>query len=318
MKRLLLSSVAAAISSSALAADLPSIKATPAPAPTPMWTGFYAGLNAGGTWTAGGSVNYSSFPSYVLPLTISGMTASNANYAATAAAVHMGASQNGSGLNFIGGGQIGYNFNFLNRGIFGIETDFQGVVGTGSNSQTLYNVMSVPANNNNAYREAWLNSSSSLNYLGTVRGKLGYLATQSLLIYGTAGFAYGGVTTTSGVFTINHADHSEIRSDQHSSGGQFGSSNTLSGVTVGWAAGAGVEWMLIPNWSIKAEYLYYDIGTVSNNYNNFSRFRYPDGTTPQLLYTIKSYSNTHFNGNIVRAGVNYHFNFASAPVVAKF
>lgn len=27
---------------------------------------------------------------------------------------------------------------------------------------------------------------------------------------------------------------------------------------------------------------------------------------------------TAFNGNIVRAGVNYHFNFASAPVVTKF
>jgi len=37
-------------SASAFAADLPSIKSAPAPTPTPMWTGFYAGLNAGGTW----------------------------------------------------------------------------------------------------------------------------------------------------------------------------------------------------------------------------------------------------------------------------
>jgi outer membrane immunogenic protein len=35
---------------SAMAADLPSIKSAPVTAPTPMWTGFYAGLNAGGMW----------------------------------------------------------------------------------------------------------------------------------------------------------------------------------------------------------------------------------------------------------------------------
>ena len=319
MKKLILSSVAlVAMAGTAIAADLPSIKSAPVVAPAPMWTGFYAGLNAGGTWGAGGSVNYSSIPSYVLPLTLTGMTAGNASYASTAALVHMGSSQNSSGLNFIGGGQVGYNFNFLDRGIFGLETDFQGVAGASSNSPTLYNVMSVPNNNSNAYREAWLNNSSSLNYLGTVRARLGYLVTPSLLIYGTAGFAYGGVTSSSSVFSINHSTYTEIRADQHSAGAAFGGSNTLSNVTVGWTAGAGLEWMLLPSWSIKAEYLYYDIGTVSNNYDNLSRFRYPDGVTPQLLYTVRNYSNTHYNGNIVRAGINYHFNLASTPVVAKY
>jgi outer membrane immunogenic protein len=44
---------------SAIAADLPSIKSTPVAAPAPMWTGFYAGLNAGGTWANNNKVNHS-------------------------------------------------------------------------------------------------------------------------------------------------------------------------------------------------------------------------------------------------------------------
>ena len=31
----------------------------------------------------------------------------------------------------------------------------------------------------------------------------------------------------------------------------------------GWTAGAGVEWMFLPRWSVKAEYLYYDLGTAN-------------------------------------------------------
>jgi outer membrane immunogenic protein len=51
MKKLLLTSVAlVAMTGSAIAADLPSQKAPPVVAPAPLWKGFYAGLNAGGTW----------------------------------------------------------------------------------------------------------------------------------------------------------------------------------------------------------------------------------------------------------------------------
>ncbi len=52
--QLLLSSV------STVAADLPSMKSAPAPAP--MWTGFYAGLNAGGNWANNNSVNVTTWP----------------------------------------------------------------------------------------------------------------------------------------------------------------------------------------------------------------------------------------------------------------
>ena len=79
----------------------------------------------------------------------------------------------------------------------------------------------------------------------------------------------------------------------------------------GWTGGGGVEWMFLPKWSAKVEYLYYDLGTAT--------------TTPlQAVYGAKGqFSNAsyqaRFNGDVVRAGVNYHFGWgAPAPVVAKF
>jgi hypothetical protein len=64
MKRLLISAVSlAALSNSAFAADLPSRKEpVAAPPPPMMWTGFHIGLNAGGTWGAGGNTNISTWP----------------------------------------------------------------------------------------------------------------------------------------------------------------------------------------------------------------------------------------------------------------
>ena len=64
-----------------------------------------------------------------------------------------------------------------------------------------------------------------LDYIGTVRGRAGRLSTPTLLVYGTAGFAYGGVSAWS---------QTNIRS--------------------GWTAGGGLEWMFAPNWSAKVEY----------------------------------------------------------------
>jgi outer membrane immunogenic protein len=71
----------------------------------------------------------------------------------------------------------------------------------------------------------------------------------------------------------------------------------------GWTAGGGVEWLFAPHWSAKAEYLYVDLdsGGATGTYG----WNYGYHFHPQL--------------NVVRVGVNYHFNFAApAPVVAKY
>ncbi len=92
-----------------------------------------------------------------------------------------------------------------------------------------------------------------------------------------------------------------------------------SNTQVGWTAGGGLEWMFWPNWSAKVEYLYYDLGSVTQS------FALP---VVLQLHAAISYTDAslfagqvraRINGNVVRAGLNYHFNWgAPAPVVAKY
>jgi outer membrane immunogenic protein len=73
--------------------------------------------------------------------------------------------------------------------------------------------------------------------------------------------------------------------------------------------------MFMPNWSAKLEYLYYDLGSVTTPTAFVDGFT--NGHNPSWSYA--SNATAHFNGNIVRAGVNYHFNWgAPATVVAKY
>ena len=82
----------------------------------------------------------------------------------------------------------------------------------------------------------------------------------------------------------------------------------------GWTAGGGLEWMFWPNWSAKVEYLYYDLGTVSQTYTA----RCSDAAGG-LFFANAGQTTARFDGNLVRAGLNYHFNWgAAAPVVAKY
>ena len=117
-----------------------------------------------------------------------------------------------------------------------------------------------------------------LNWFGTLRGSVGVTIMPTLLIYGTGGFAYGEFV---GGFTQSTA------------------------IQTGWTAGGGVEWMFMPNWSAKLEYLYSDISGGNDNGFNAG-------------IGINNVNN-HTRWNTVRAGVNYHFNLgAPAPVLAKY
>ncbi len=296
---LLLSSV------SALAADLPSIKSAPVAAPTPMWTGFYAGLNTGGTWANNNTINNST------QLTFPNGTAADYQTAADLS----GPRYLSNSLGFIGGGQIGYNWQarvmYLNF-ITGVEADIQGIA---NSSQNLNHWSFTPnagfASNNIAY-SITTNSqaNSNLSWLGTVRGRFGYLVMPSLLVYGTGGLAYGDYS-----FSRNHTMNSVAIIGMPDNYFNYGSASS-SATMVGWAAGGGAEWMFLPNWSLKGEYLYYDLGNISGFVVN-DAFGYGHASGINAMMSITNYSH-RINGNIIRAGANYHFNLASAPVVAKF
>jgi len=265
----------------ALAADLPSRKA-PAPiaasAPPAIWTGFYAGVNAGYTFPADRSLSLSSVSLSPLAPIIA--------WAAEANGVYPAGSDG-----FIGGGQAGYNFQ-LGNFVLGFEADFQGLAANGGGSDSLV-VGLFGANTFFSDNRA----SQSLDYLGTARGRVGYLLTPTLLLYGTGGLAYGGARTSASVLQFS------------STNGFFGAGSTsASELLVGWTAGAGAEWRFDPNWSVKLEYLHYDLGRLEQD---FILFR-PVGPF------AASHTSARFDGHIVRVGVNYHFDFGPAPVIAKY
>jgi outer membrane immunogenic protein len=251
--------VATVTAGSALAADLPSRKGPPPaylpPPPLMTWTGFYVGLNAGGVWSANGSN-----PNNLAPYT---------NTVAGGVVFLPGSTGGSNAGGFVGGGQIGYNYQ-LNSIVVGAEADFQGTTMSGSAAPWAVYPAAAPAGSL-WWPLAPAGANVALNWFGTVRGRAGFLFTPTLLVYGTAGFAYGGVYNS---FT--------------------GGSNTRTG----WTAGGGVEWMFLPNWSAKGEYLFTDLdaGGVQNWWGQAGVRRHPEFHT-------------------VRAGVNYHFNWASSPTL---
>ena len=150
--------------------------------------------------------------------------------AAPGSLAYLPASRSGQAGGVVGGGQFGYNFQANPYFVLGAEADMHGtgVRSGGGSGPTLYpspftaGGVLVPLG---PYGRG-----TALNWFGTVRGRAGFLATPTLLIYGTGGFAYGGV-----------------------SAGGYNATRT------GWTAGGGAEWAFHPNWSAKLEYKYVDL-----------------------------------------------------------
>lgn len=222
--RLLLSGVVLAASSTlSLAADLPHMPAPAIAPPVPppfTWGGYYLGITAG-------------YLDGQHSLQLMG------NEAATEATIldgrHPGSlTNNMNGLT--GGFEVGWNYQFANTPfVFGIEADIQS---GGGRSSTLY---SITEPGNAAPIDDFR---SRTDYLGSLRGRLGY-AINNVLIYGTGGFAYGGVED----------EYNIIAPNQRRS---FNSSSSIQG---GFAAGGGIAYAIpATGWMLKAEYLHYDLG----------------------------------------------------------
>ncbi len=203
----------------ALAADLPVKAPPPAPtAPVYNWSGFYAGLNFGVGW---GTSNNSSTASAPVVDFGTGTSAVVSGGTTTANSGIPGMNMNGP----MGGGQIGYNWQFSPLIVFGLEADIQGadisgrVNGSPTASfaaQKLTISKSVKtANSAEALAASFTNPAltasgfdsltADARWLGTVRGRLGYLVTPNFLVYATGGLAYGGVSANDS-FTINNFD----------------------------------------------------------------------------------------------------------------
>jgi outer membrane immunogenic protein len=298
----------------AFAADLPSKKEpVAAPVAVPMWTGFHVGLNAGGTWANNDNIGTASSSFYVSPIDPPANRAGPSDHALAAALGATSSLSNSGQSGFMGGGQVGYDWQFGSQfanAVAGVEADIQGTAGSNGSARNYFSAVHVPNSNPDRLVTTLMSGSKSLNYLGTVRGRIGYAVMPSLLVYGTGGLAYGGVSAN-----VNGAQaYDPVAANRLVAG--FGS-GSYSNTQVGWTAGGGAEWMFLPNWSAKAEYLYYNLSSVRFNAGTSTATDTSVGGAG-LLWANTVQAQTKFTGSIVRLGVNYHFNFASAPVVAKF
>ena len=231
--------------------------------PIHRWDGFYGGANIGGTWGhADSDVSCSSSVFFACPI------------AAALGTPPSSFSSNTSGV--IGGGQLGYNFQYVHW-VFGAETDFSWTNADGSDTQNQNLLGFLPTTTT---------VSEKLDWLGTVRGRLGY-ASGDLLVYATGGLAYAKVKD-SFAYNVSFIAPPPF----------FSATGGSSDTQTGWTVGGGAELALDKSWSLKGEYLFYDLGSQSFSAPwTFLGFAVP-GTFPV---------ETKIDGQIARVGLNYNF-----------
>jgi outer membrane immunogenic protein len=291
MKRLLLigTAFAALIAGSAIAvAQQPRVYRRPVvAAPVYSWTGLYVGGNVGYSWGDART-----------DLAGAGRTVVPPFSAAFAFANTDTARVNG----VIGGGQVGYNFQINPKWLLGLEADIQGSGQRGSG--TFVDSISFQFSPVVLVQDTFLTGyEAKIDSFGTVRGRLGFLIGDQLLLYGTGGLAYGRVTVSgntnlNGSLTLNGGI---IPFNPNNPG--FSASKT----NVGFSVGGGIEGRVLSslpgNWTWKLEYLYLDLGSLD--------IGWPFTSSPQLGAFIPPTGtiamHTHFTDNIVRVGLNYKF-----------
>jgi outer membrane immunogenic protein len=240
MKKLLLATSALILLGvgCASAADLGARPYSPPP-PVYSWSGLYWGVNIGYSW-------------------------GEAKDEATLRGVGtFSESQKVDGV--IGGFQSGYNYQ-IGQWVWGFETDIQA---SGQKGGTTLQISALPVTT--------LTTDHKLTWFGTSRSRLGVLWTPNVLLYGTAGVAYGQVK-----------DSATITAPGASVNGTF------KDVRAGWTAGAGVEGTIGGGWTAKLEYLYIDLGKTEQTLG-----------TPALGQVISE--TRRFTDNIVRVGFNYRW-----------
>lgn len=227
----------------ASAADMPvKYKAPPPVVAAYSWTGCYVGIEGGGSWGRARSTSNG---------TNNGVSNGTFGVAKTGTDISGG----------LIGGTVGCNYQ-LNQWVFGLEGD-------GSWSGEKGSSFLVPPFNT-AFRE-----NISQSWIATIRGRVGFVVNNNILLYGTAGGAFADLT-------INEANTAPVAP---------GATETHQ--YSGWTAGAGVEWGFAAHWSAKAEYLYMDLG----------RQGYFATTTTGCC----TFQSTRLTDNVFRVGVNYKF-----------
>jgi outer membrane immunogenic protein len=266
--------------------DVPvSMKDTPVYIPANTWTGFYIGVNGGGAWqNETAKFHHNNFAGEVIgdTPTFSGLAG--------------GLPQTSFDVRgAVGGGQLGYNWQFNKNWLVGIEADFDGSSIHGSGTS-------------NFIFPGQRSTDEKIDWFGTARARLGFITENHLLIFGTGGVAFGQVGNSAAVSLPKGANISRSADGSTefclpSQNPCMTGSNTRT--QIGWTAGAGAEYALTSRITIKAEYLRVDLG--DSNFHIVGR--HPVSDVPA---NATGESSTALN--VVRAGINYHIGEGYEPL----
>jgi outer membrane immunogenic protein len=215
---------------------------------------------------------------------------------------------------FMGGGQIGYNWQYSSLIVVGFEADFQGALERDSanlnnpfsETVTVFSAGGVPLGPNTVTGTTFTDLTAKIDWFGTVRLRAGYVwGNGNVMSYLTAGLAYGkvdleGTSTVSGeTFPPGGGVHIP-----------FSIANNFShnAVNTGWVVGYGTEGVIdfwgARNWTWKVEGLYMDLGHLDTTgvTSGASVGHFGSSVTGGQVTT-----HSHFTDGILRAGLNYKF-----------
>jgi high affinity Mn2+ porin len=139
----------------------------------------------------------------------------------------------------IGGVQAGYNYQLPSGMLLGVEADF-----SFPNYLTSNSVVSSLATARSDVTE-------QSDYMGTARGRVGYVA-GPWLVYATGGLAWAG--------------------ERFLNTPAIGSNEKTLHTRLGWAAGGGVEYAFAPHWSLRLEYLYSQFGKADITFPSATQY----------------------------------------------
>lgn len=177
------------------------------------------------------------------------------------------------------GGHGGYNVQ-CGSVLFGVETDFNYY---GTNTESDVDVCATPGCGAPIGSASF---QSSMDWFGTLRGRLGLVGDNNYLIYATAGLAYANV---------DHRFSTDVGPGGVVLSSPFSASS--GGTQLGWTVGGGVEFMSDENWSFRAEALYVDLGSDDANYT----------FTTGCGATCTQHVGWNDDFWVVRLGLTYHF-----------
>ena len=232
MKTLALAASILAVSAVAASAADPHTKAPTRAAEVFNWTGFYVGGNVGGAWeNESGTSNF---------------------FSASAAAAQTNTPQSNSLRNtaVIGGVHAGYNWQ-ITRWVFGVEADWDWTHTKNGFCRQTDNLSAACTDNGRGF----LILNGKADWLDSARGRLGY-TWDRFMIYGTGGAAWAKFGSSINTNCLVAGCGSNTVSQNTTA--------NFSDKKLGWVAGGGVEAMLDTDWIARAEYLHYDLGSVTN------------------------------------------------------